>query len=217
MSKSVYSVVLSDEVVAAIDRLAASEGTSRSGLIDRVLAQYAGCDTPAQRMSDILGCIEQMAGIERQFRLLFNPSAALLQLKSAVPYKYNPAVKYAVELYPDRADALGELRVTLRSQSRPLLEEMGRFFLLWTHLEECFFVDGAFLSYQLGEGRFARLLRAAPERGSEELGGAIAEYIKLFDRVMRRYFGALDKGQRAAQSAAAESFANGLSDPVARL
>lgn len=217
MSKSVYSVVLSDEVVAAIDRLAAAEGTSRSRLIDRVLAQYAGCDTPAQRMSDILSCIEQMAGIEQQFRLLFNPSAELLQLKSVVPYKYNPTVKYAVELYPDRSDALGELRVTLRSQSQPLLEEMGRFFLLWTHLEEHFFTDGAFLSYQLETGRFSRLLRAVPQCTSEELGGAISEYIKLFDQVMRRYFGALGQGQPAAQKAAAQLFADHLTDTVARL
>ena len=217
MSKSVYSVVLNDEVVAAIDQLAASEGTSRSGLIERILARYAGCDTPAQRMSDILGCIEQMADIEQQFRLLFNPSAALLQLKSAIPYKYNPTVKYAVELYPDRTDALGELRVTLRSQSRPLLEEMGRFFLLWTHLEEHFFADGAFLSYQLSEGRFSRILRMVPDCTNEELGGAIAEYIKLFDRVMRRYFSALRQGQREAQNAAAESFSSALTKSVARL
>lgn len=61
-------------------------------------------------------------------------------------------------------------------------------------------MDGAFLSYQLSEGRFSRILRMVPDCTNEELGGAIAEYIKLFDRVMRRYFSALRQGQREAQT-----------------
>lgn len=38
MSKSVYSLVLGDEVVAQIDRAAYALGTSRSNLINQVLA-----------------------------------------------------------------------------------------------------------------------------------------------------------------------------------
>ena len=40
MSKSVYSVVLMDDVVDAVDRLAYEAVTNRSNLITRFLAEY---------------------------------------------------------------------------------------------------------------------------------------------------------------------------------
>lgn len=40
MSKSVYSVVLMDDVVDAVDRLAYEAGTNRSNMINRILAEY---------------------------------------------------------------------------------------------------------------------------------------------------------------------------------
>ena len=39
MNKSIYSLVLSDEVVDAVDALARTEGMSRSAMINRILAE----------------------------------------------------------------------------------------------------------------------------------------------------------------------------------
>ncbi len=39
MKRSTYSLILMDDVVAAIDRLAAQQGTSRSNLINQILAE----------------------------------------------------------------------------------------------------------------------------------------------------------------------------------
>ena len=38
MKKSVYSLVLSDDVIAAVDRAAYQNGLSRSAMINRILA-----------------------------------------------------------------------------------------------------------------------------------------------------------------------------------
>ena len=46
MSKSVYSVVLMDDVVDAVDRLAYEAGTNRSNMINRILAEYVQLATP---------------------------------------------------------------------------------------------------------------------------------------------------------------------------
>lgn len=51
MKKSVYSVVLMDDVVAAIDELAARQGTSRSNLINQILAKHLCCTTPKCKCS----------------------------------------------------------------------------------------------------------------------------------------------------------------------
>ena len=53
MQKNVYSIVLSSDVVAAIDRLAYSNGTSRSNMINQILAEYVSYTTPEKRLGDI--------------------------------------------------------------------------------------------------------------------------------------------------------------------
>ena len=52
MKKSTYSVVLSDRVVAEIDRLAYRKGTNRSSMINEILAGYVSMTTPEQRSID---------------------------------------------------------------------------------------------------------------------------------------------------------------------
>lgn len=216
MAKSVYSVILSDQVVAAVDRLAYQNGTSRSRLMERILAEYTGCDTPARQMADIFGQIEQMAGLHDQLKLLLTQSDELLQLKSAVPYKYNPTVKYSVSLTPDTPGQLGEVRVSVRSSSAALLETMAQFFLHWCRLEEQTFADGAFLSYRIENGKFTRSLRILPGAGAARTGDAIADYIRLLDNAMRGYFNALP-AESAAKIGAANAFSQNQNADVLHL
>ena len=53
VNKSVYSLVLADDVVEAIDRLAYSMNTSRSNLINQILAERVQLLTPEKRMREL--------------------------------------------------------------------------------------------------------------------------------------------------------------------
>jgi predicted transcriptional regulator len=53
MGKSVYSIVLIDEVVAKVDKLAYKNGTSRSNIINKILAEYVSFTTPEDQMREI--------------------------------------------------------------------------------------------------------------------------------------------------------------------
>ena len=53
MKKSVYSVVLSDEVIAKVDRIAYMNNTNRSNMINQILADYVSLTTPEKRISGI--------------------------------------------------------------------------------------------------------------------------------------------------------------------
>ena len=53
MKKSVYSLVLMDDVVKAIDQMAYENNTSRSNLINQILAEKVMLITPEMRMRDI--------------------------------------------------------------------------------------------------------------------------------------------------------------------
>ncbi len=137
MSKSMYSLILNDDVVRAVDRLAYQYNTSRSAMIERILAQYVSYMTPEERIRQVFDEIESMLiGDESPFQILVKPSSSQLSLRSALSYKYNPTVRYSVELVDSGAEPVLQLKVLLRSQNRTLIEYMNEFFRLWQGLEQ---------------------------------------------------------------------------------
>ena len=138
MSKSVYSVVLMDDVVDAVDRLAYEAGTNRSNMINRILAEYVQLATPEQRMQDIFSSIMDAVSGQNALQLMLNASDAMLSMRSAIHYKYNPSMRYVVELYPHSTEELGEVRAGLRTQNPSLLLYIGQFYKLWAGLERAY-------------------------------------------------------------------------------
>ena len=194
MNKSVYSLVLMDEVVEAIDKMAYAMNTSRSNLINQILADYASCTTPESRMKDIFARVEELVQGVDSFQVQLQPSDAMMSIRSALRYKYKPTIRYSVELYRDARQVVGELRVTSRSQSQSLLEELDTFFRMWSRLESVYLgalFPGGKIPSRIGEGRFRRqflLPRERDRQTNEEVAQAIADYIQLFDRGMKTYF-----------------------------
>ena len=196
MKKTLYSLMLNDEVVREVDVLAHRMGTSRSALIERILAEYVNYTTPERRVSDILSAIEQLMAPERDLVPFFAPNTFSLSLKSSLEYKYRPTVKYEVELYRGGEDSMGQLTVAYRTQSAGLIEAMTAFFRLWKRIEDTHLsaVSGAARKYALYEGKFLRSI-SVPDRDctTQELAEAISEYVQLFDRLLKGYLnGAMD-------------------------
>lgn len=187
MPKTVYSLVLSSRIVAEVDRLAASRGYSRSALINSVLASYVGFGTPEQQAENVLESLQkgaQAAGLR--------PTAGgsgTLTLRTALGYKYNPALTYVVQLSPEE-HSIGQLRVGLRSQNQVLLHELATFFRVWEELEQRHMGTsrGAFRA-EGAAGRYSRILRRpASPQSDEEQGGAIHAYITLLNGCLQAYF-----------------------------
>ena len=133
MKKSVYSLVLMDDVVQAIDEMAYSMNTSRSNLINQILAERVSFVTPEMRMQRIFSQIENL--MNSSFQLLEQPSDAMLSIKSPLKYKYKPTIKYSIELYRTFEKAVGKLKISVRTQSNQLIAEMNNFFNLWQSIE----------------------------------------------------------------------------------
>ena len=193
MKKSVYSLVLSDDVIAAVDRAAYQNGLSRSAMINRILAQAVSYTTPEQRMSEIFSQVERLLNGE-VFQSLSQPSDSMMSLRSALAYKYNPNVRYSVELYPDRPGE-GELRVSLRSQSSALILYLGQFFRLWAKIEQAY-VGGADCVIQ--DGKYARRLKLPARLSDREQGAVLAGYIRAMEQGLRAFFHSLDDPRQAA-------------------
>ena len=62
MKKTLYSLMLNEEVVREIDRMAHRMGTNRSALINQILADYTSVVTPERRIENIFHEIEQLVG-----------------------------------------------------------------------------------------------------------------------------------------------------------
>lgn len=194
MNKSVYSLVLMDSVVAEVDKLAYEMGTSRSNLINQILAEYVRFTTPEMRMHAIFEEMEKlMAGVE-SFQIQPQPSDAMMTIRSALRYKYKPTIRYSVELYRTYDNAVGELRVSFRTQSQPLIEMLTRFFELWAGLEAHYREQLSLPSaqYSVEMGRLVRkfLLPRKIDCTEQQIADGMSDFIRMFDASLKSYFAA---------------------------
>lgn len=196
MNKSVYSLVLTDDVVAEIDRIAYENGTSRSNTVNQILAEYVSYDTPEKRIREVFSEVENLLTGSSRFQVMMQPSDSMFSLRSALAYKYNPTVRYSVELNRNLQPAIGELRVSVRSQSSELRLYMLQFFKLWSRIEQNLV---GHVECAMADDRYIRRLAVAEDRklDNEALGQAIAEYIRLFDTALKLFFNHLDQPETA--------------------
>ena len=190
MKKTLYSLMLNDEVVREVDQLAHRLGTNRSNLINEILAEYVNYTTPEKRINDVLSAIQEMMRPSADLIPYFAPHTCSMSLKSSLEYKYRPTIKYEVELYRGLEENIGSLSVLFRTQSPELIEGMTAFFRLWTQIETAHLAHrlNTPLSYELYDGRFTRNLTPPDvDCGSDELASAIGEYIRLFDKLLKGY------------------------------
>ena len=190
MKKTLYSLMLNDEVVREVDILAHKLGTNRSNLINEILAEYVNYTTPERRINDVLSAIEQIMIPSRDLVPFFAPHTYSMSLKSSLEYKYRPTIKYEVELFKGQSDYLGELSVMFRTQSDVLISAMAEFFRVWKSIEDAhlFPLTGSKISYSLYDGKFTRSI-SIPDRDctSDELATALSDYIRLFDTLMKGF------------------------------
>ncbi|MBQ4086954.1 MAG: hypothetical protein IJC78_01760 [Clostridia bacterium] len=201
MKKSVYSLVLNDDVVALVDRAAAKRGISRSSFINEVLARELAHVTPEMRIREIFDSLERIAE-GMPFRVKEQPSDAMMSLFGSLSYKYNPTVRYSVELLPKTAGTIGALKVSFRTQSASFMEALSEFFYFLSGLESAYAPKG--VSYTPENGKIARTLVVphGAQYSADETGFAISEYIKMFDRALNTYFSYLPDTETAARCTA---------------
>ncbi len=200
MGNNVYSLVLNDEVISLIDRAAYLKSTSRSALINRILAEYVSYVTPEERMRRIFDRIGMLLSPDGTLQAAEAASESMMTLRSALSYKYNPTVRYTVTLYRNRMPEVGELRIGFRTQNSGLLDAMDRFFAYWIRVEEKYVSN---CEYLLERGKMTRKLVTRKQtlsevEAEETMGDVITEYIRLFDEALKLYFAYIDRPETAS-------------------
>lgn len=204
MNKSIYSLVLSDEVVDAVDALARGAGMSRSAMINGILAERVAFVTPEMRLRSIL---ESLAGsMTDAFMLSEKPTGSTLVCRTSLKYRYKPTVKYSVEIFSENGKRVGEVKVSFRTQNARLIGDLTEFFKCWAALERRHIADkiSGDILYTISDGRFTRTLNMPRgEISEDELGAAVADYMAMLDGAMKEYFLKLPDEREAARAAEA--------------
>lgn len=193
MEKRVYSIVLMDDVIKAVDKQAYLLGTSRSNLINQILAEHLSCITPEMRMRSIFDTVSEL--ISGNMTVQQQGSASLLTLRTALEYKYRPTINYKVELERVPGEYLGRLKVSIRTQSPVLSELFGRFFTYIARLEAMKLADFGYDNYvcEISGGSCVRYLINSKDTSDEQTGEVIGEYLIMLNKAVKLFFSAPDE------------------------
>ena len=181
MGKSVYSMVLSDEVVSLIDREAFKRGLSRSQMINEVLAEFVGYSTDERRINELIGNLNEILIGASRLRVVRRQQSAI-DFLSALNYKYSPRVTYSVDLSPD--GSFGELKIALRTTNPDLLEITGEFFNDFIEIERSFVKDA---EYGIRDGKLIRKLDFKKAENGKDLADLISAYVNNLDKLFNEY------------------------------
>ena len=194
MKRSMYSLILSDDIVAAVDALAAQKGTSRSNYINQVLAKHVQCITPEQQMQRVFANLTHQ--MDEAIRIQEQGSNALLSILGSVQYKYRPTIRYRVELLRNmQQEKVGRLKISCRTQNQTLLDAMAQFFRFWVKLEQKYDADSACAQglYQIESGCMTMALLRSGAATDEQLGEIVGNYIRMFHAVLQSYFAGIQQ------------------------
>ncbi len=194
MAKSLYSLILSDEVISHIDRLALRQGTNRSALVNSILAEYVSMTTPEKRIDSVFRTLEGLLASDSELVPFFTPNRTSMSLKSSLEYKYRPTIRYEVQLYREPGNTIGELTVAFRTQSRSLIEATQSFFIYWKQLEDAYLSrisPSSLAQYGMNDGRLVRSISLPRNRDytAETIAQGISDYVRLFDTQLKGYIG----------------------------
>ena len=197
MKKSVYSLVLMDDVVEAIDELAYSLHTNRSNLINQILAEKVAMVTPEQQLQRVFDQLSEYLKPYTHFQIQNQAADHMYSIKSALRYKYNPTIRYSVYLMQQEGQLKGQLRIISRTQSEVLYYYLDAFFKLWNYVEN----EWAKVTWEVEEGtkwlRTFRLEAFQKLTQENELASVLSRYIKALDDGLKIYFNEL--GQEETQ------------------
>ena len=201
MEKSIYSLVLSNSVVEAVDELARAAGMSRSSMINQLLAERVGYATPEMRLRGVLASARE--AMEGGFYMVEQPTGSTLSCRTSLKYRYKPTVRYSVEIFTHGKESAGQLRVQLRTQNFRLIQDFVGFFVLWGRFEREYIVPkyAHDIVYSTDDGKFTRVFNMpAGNIPDEELGAAVADYLTMFDTALKAYFAKLPDDIASAQT-----------------
>lgn len=186
MKKNMYSLILSEDVVAEIDKLAYEARTNRSNMINRILAEYVSYTTPEKHVEQIFGYLEDIVSSLKSFQILQTESQHAFQMRTALAFKYNPSIRYNVEIQGNGNSQIGQIKISLRTQNESLIMCLLDFFGLYHKLESAYSNSPGYID----DLKYVKTItiKEGEEADANSIANAISDYINVFDKAIKEYF-----------------------------
>lgn len=200
MSKNLYSLMLLDEVVEAVDQMAYQRNMNRSQLINDILAQAVGYITPERRVTNIINQIVESLDHQEGFQIKAKSESGSLQMGTFLRYKYKPRIKYSFEFVTRREEGFVLLKVNTRTKSPDLNHHLKEFFKILTAVDRYRFDEIHAREVvsnisDVSNNRYTReFLSGISLEGvrEEDIAEYMSNYIKMLDESLKVYFNNLE-------------------------
>jgi len=192
MKKSVYSLMLFDEIVEKVDELAYINNTNRSQLINDILAEHIGLITPEQKIQRVL---EQL---DRNFSDTLSVSQvssnSSIQFGKSIKYKYRPKVRYSYEFVTKQGKKYAVLKVSSRTKSEALNECFDDFFSKIEAIEKRNHTIRKSKVQNETNHKFVREFSREAQITNDvpHITQVLTDYLKMIDFAMNYYFDSID-------------------------
>lgn len=201
MKKSVYSLMLFDEIVEKIDQIAYVKNTNRSQLINDMLAENIGLVTPEQKIQKILEQLDENFSDTLSVSQINKNSS--IQFGKSLKYKYRPKVRYSYEFISSGHGRYAVLKISSRTKSEDLNVHFDEFFNLISGIEKKQMDYTSDLDENQTSHKFVREFKIEGELSQDTgiVADNLTRYLKMIDQAMNLYFSNIEehKGQDLTQ------------------
>lgn len=188
MKKSIYSLMLFDEIVEKIDQMAYVNYTNRSQLINEILAEHLGLVTPEQNIQTILETLKNNFSDSLSISQINKNSS--IQFGKSLKYKYRPKVKYSIEFVGVGGQKYAVLKISSRTKSVDLNHHFDKFFEIICELEAQHISSGEIIYETSANHKFIREFReeGSVSRDPKSVVSLLTSYLKMIDAAIDVYF-----------------------------
>lgn len=206
MQKSIYSLMLFDDIVERVDDLAYARRTNRSQLINDILADYLGVQTPEQKIKSVLVSVGDNLGDRPLVSQIGKNNS--IRFGKSLKYKYRPKVRYVYEFKNAADGRYAVLKISSRTTNDDLNAMFRDFFdhigvIEVRHHQVDRGPDGKNTSH-----KFVRAFKHAGsvDRDAQGLTDFLTRYLCMIDSAMDAYFADYDSDNMDAELDAIYSY-----------
>ncbi len=202
MGGRIYSIIVEDDLMEKVDRVAYKKGMSRSQIINEMMTEYLNLVTPEYKINQVMEEIAKRIHIMNEIQYVSESKGSSIQCRATVGYKYNPKIRYMLELSGKDMSKMATLKIISRTQNTDFYAHLLKFFKLVEAVEEMDRIG--FTRYSIRKSQFRkdgnRIIRdfyydwMHEDLSIEEISKFLSNYIEMLNHSMNAYFNQLNIG-----------------------
>lgn len=200
MGSGIYSLGVKDELIERVDSLTRKRNMSRSQIINEIIAEYFNVITPEYKINQVMDLVAKEIRMSDFLQYLSEAKGSSIQCRASIRYKYNPKIRYMLELSGKEKDKLATLNIISRTQREDFFNYLVDFLKIIMLIERKSY--SGFSKYSIKNGEFITDGKkfsidfyydwTKEHLSIEDISSYLADYIRMIHKAMNAYFEYVD-------------------------